>query len=79
MKFSRMQNGSEAKNEVKEWTGVTNVCIGIQSHTEWILLYIRRHKRRMFREIHGGLQRHLQSLAGEFLTCMYIQHMKKIP
>lgn len=23
MKFSRMQNGSEAKNEVKEWTGVT--------------------------------------------------------
>lgn len=75
MKFRRMQIGNKAKNEVKgmDWGywECTNVCIGIQSHTEWILLYIRRCRRRMVREIHRGLQRHLQSLAGEFLTCMY--------
>lgn len=37
----------------------TNICIGIQSHTEWIFLYFRRCRRKMVGEIHSGLQGHL--------------------
>ena len=46
----------------------TNICIGVQTHTERVLVHFRWCWGRVLGKVKSGLHRHLQSLTGELLT-----------